>query len=60
MGVIELARWWTSATKEARWQLLRMSIDQRSPQKGTPPLAELKLAIILAEAEAGEIDPAST
>lgn len=48
--VDELARWWTSATQEARFALLKSSI-----QAGSPPLDKLRYAIILAEIEAGEV-----
>ncbi len=47
--VERLARWWTSATQEARLQLW-----QKAAQEGDPPFAQLRLAIILAETEAGE------
>jgi hypothetical protein len=60
--VEQLARWWTSASKEERWLLLRATIEgkkafeadarRRPPQ--TPTLSELHLAIYLSEAEAGE------
>jgi hypothetical protein len=49
------ARWWTQATQEARFRLLQRIIGTKAPQKGDPTLEELKLAIILAEAEAKEI-----
>lgn len=48
--VIELARWWTSATQEERFRLLKTAC-----QENTPPLGELRTAIILAETEAGEV-----
>lgn len=48
--VDELARWWTSATHEERFRLLKASVETNSP-----PLASLRLAIIAAEIEAGEI-----
>lgn len=54
-SVVDIARWWTSATKEARFALLKRCIDERSPSKGNPSLAEVRLAIILAETEAGEV-----
>jgi hypothetical protein len=50
-----VARWWTQAAKEERFRLLQRLCGQKTPQKGDPTLAELKLAIVLAEAEAGEI-----
>lgn len=48
--VEQLARWWTSAAAEARFALL-----QRSVETNSPPLSEVRLAIILAETEAGEV-----
>jgi hypothetical protein len=48
--VEQLARWWTSASQEARFGLLRKAV-----QENTPPLQTLRLAIILAEIEAGEV-----
>ncbi len=45
-----LARWWTSAQETARYEILKASIHD-----GYPPLATLRLAIILAEVEAGEV-----
>lgn len=49
-NVEQLARWWTSASKEERFNLLKLSIEEN-----TPPLGEVRLAIFLAEVEAGEI-----
>jgi hypothetical protein len=49
------ARWWSQATKEARFNLLQRIVGRKAPQKGDPTLEELKLAILLAEAEAKEI-----
>jgi hypothetical protein len=48
--VIALARWWTSATQEARFQVLTTATKENRP-----PLGQLQLAIILAETEAGEV-----
>lgn len=48
--VVGLARWWTSATNEARFALLTTAT-----QENRPPLDQLHLAIILAETEAGEV-----
>lgn len=48
--VVELARWWTSASAKARFALW----DQAT-KENRPPLAQLRLAVILAEVEAGEI-----
>jgi len=45
-----LARWWTSASQEERFKLLK-----KACQENSPPLSELRFAIILAESEAGEI-----
>lgn len=45
-----LARWWTSASEKARYEVLKTSINENSP-----PLETLRLAIILAEIEAGEV-----
>lgn len=52
--VEQLARWWTSASEEERFLLLRETIDIRS-QKKEISLEELRLAIYLAEAEAGQV-----
>lgn len=54
--VEELARWWSQASEEARWLLLRQTIDIRAPKKGAPTINELRLAIFTAETHAGEID----
>lgn len=48
--VVGLARWWTSATSEARFSLLT-----KATKTNDPPLQALHLAIILAETEAGEV-----
>lgn len=48
-----LARWWTSASNEERFRLLKLSLEGKA--KDAPSLAEVRLAIILAETEAGEI-----
>jgi hypothetical protein len=53
--VEQLARWWSSATKEARFVLLQRVLGQKAPLKGDPTLKELQLAIYLAEATAGEV-----
>jgi len=47
-----IARWWTSASAEERFALLRCSIhgDPSAPSRQT-----LSLAIYLAEATAGEV-----
>jgi hypothetical protein len=48
-----LVRWWTTATKEARFALL-LAASKKAPE--APQLHELFVAIYLAEAEAGEIE----
>lgn len=48
----ELARWWQAATQEARFQLYARSVRA---EKEAPELGTLRLAIYLAEAEAGEV-----
>ncbi|HET7299007.1 MAG TPA: hypothetical protein VFI89_09840 [Burkholderiales bacterium] len=48
--VESLARWWTSASQKARFDILKTSI-----QANTPPFSDLRYAIILAETEAGEV-----
>ena len=53
-GIDGLARWWTQASNEERWLLLRRSQDPKAP-KGTPNPQQLLSAIILAETEAGEV-----
>jgi len=45
-----LARWWTSASNEERFKLLKAAC-----QENRPPLSEVRYAILLAESEAGEI-----
>jgi hypothetical protein len=49
--VVALARWWTSASQEARFGLLT-----KATRENRPPLDALHLAIILAETEAGEVE----
>lgn len=54
-GRVELiARWWTSATQEARFALLKAAIEGEAPHKAT--LEEVQYGAYLAEAEAGEIE----
>jgi hypothetical protein len=48
----EAARWWSQAPNEARFRLLER-VTKEAPQEIT--LEELKLAIIAAETEAGEV-----
>lgn len=47
-----LARWWTSASQEARFALLKRTCEG---DPSAPPLRTLQIAIYLAEAEAGEV-----
>jgi len=49
-GVVELAQWWTQASQEARFEALKKAIHGEGP-----PLQTLRLAIIVAEVEAGEV-----
>lgn len=49
-GVESLARWWTSAPQEERFRVWQKAIRENSP-----PLEALRLAVILAETEAGEV-----
>lgn len=50
---MEIARWWNSATQAARYQLYGAAIRGA---KEAPPLDQLRLAVILAETEAGEVE----
>jgi hypothetical protein len=52
-AVDELARWWSQATEEARFRTLKASCEA---QEGAPPLARLRLAIYLWEAESGQVE----
>lgn len=45
-----LARWWSQATQEARYQVLT-----QATKENRPPLDTLHLAIILAETESGQV-----
>src|SRR5215471_18792631 len=49
-----ICRWWTQAANEARFRLLQRVCGKKTSQEGDPTLAELQLAILLAEAAAGE------
>lgn len=49
-SVEQLARWWSSASKEERF-----AVCKSSAQENRPPLEALRIAIILAETEAGEV-----
>jgi hypothetical protein len=49
------ARWWTSATQEERFRLLKVCIEGGQAAKDAPTLEEVRLAIYLAESEAGEV-----
>jgi hypothetical protein len=57
--VRRLAQWWTQATDESRFRLLQRVQQQVTPLKGDPPLDTLRLAILIAEAEAGQVDETS-
>jgi hypothetical protein len=54
--VVQFARWWSSATKAQRFEVCHRIFGQKETQKGDPTLAEFRLAIFLAEANAGEIE----
>ena len=54
-NVEQLARWWTSATKEERFALLKRTIEAKTQTRDAPTLGEVRLAIYLAEVEAGEV-----
>jgi len=45
-----LARWWSQASEEARYTLLRQATEENRP-----PLEEVHLAAYLAEAEQGTV-----
>lgn len=47
-----LARWWSSASKEERFALVRASIHGET---NAPSFLDLQTAIYLAESEAGEV-----
>lgn len=51
-SVERMARWWTSASSEERYALLRASC-KGDPE--APKLDALQIAIYLAEAEAGQV-----
>lgn len=53
MAIEQLARWWTSASAEERYNLLRATFKGDSE---APPLGALQIAIRLSETEAGEVD----
>lgn len=48
--VESLARWWSQASEETRYETLRASINGE-----TPSLETLRIAIYLAEVEAGQV-----
>jgi hypothetical protein len=50
--VEQLARWWTSASQEARFELYKAAIEG---DRQAPRLRTLQIAIYLAESEAGEV-----
>jgi hypothetical protein len=47
-----LVRWWSSATQEARYQLLTAAWKK---DPNAPPLGTVQLAALIAESEAGEV-----
>lgn len=47
----ELARWWTQATQKARFEAIHKAITE-----GIPDFQTLRLAIIVAEVEAGQVE----
>lgn len=51
-GLVRLAQWWTQASKEARFELVRRTING---DRSAPTFKTLSLAIYLAEVEAGEV-----
>lgn len=51
-NVERLARWWTSAGEKARYEALRLAIHGQAPFED---FEALRLAIILAETEAGQV-----
>lgn len=51
-AIERIARWWTSATQEARFEVL-LRAYRKDPT--APSLREIQLAAYLAEAEAGEV-----
>lgn len=51
--VAELARWWHSASEEARFALL---LKAAKGEAKTPSLEAVHLAALLAETEAGTVD----
>jgi len=53
LAIEQLARWWHAASQEARFQKIREAIHG-DPQ--APSLKALKLAIILAEIEDGQVE----
>ena len=48
-----LCQWWTTATKEERFKLVKHSIEG---DENAPPLKVVQLAIYAAEIENGEVD----
>lgn len=51
-AVEALARWWSQASQEERFALVRAAIHGEAQ---APPLRELQLAIFLAEEARGEV-----
>jgi len=52
--VERIAQWWTQASQETRFALLKAAIEGEAPHKAT--LEEVQLAAFLAESAAGEIE----
>lgn len=53
VGSLEsIARWWTEATQEARYALYTKALNGEAE---APTLEALRIAIYLAEVEAGEV-----
>ena len=53
VAVTELAQWWNAASQEARFEKLREALHGEAQ---APRYETLRLAIILAEIEAGEVE----
>jgi hypothetical protein len=52
LALERLARWWTEASNEARFGLYAKALHG---EEEAPPLDALRVAIYLAETEAGEV-----
>lgn len=53
LAVEQLARWWTSASSEEKFNLTRAAINGDAD---APPYSTLQVAIFLAETESGSVD----